>query len=131
MSENMVNSERILTSLALLGHCSANYNQVFSICFLSKLCPFQNCNIYLPKNKSCPSSSKFGRMHALYHVIIWDLEISCAIYGKWAMAPSCITKSFTASSPISHPECLGCGKEGKTNRDARKSRGGGARRRST
>ena len=31
-------------------------------------------------------------MHVLYHVIILDLEILHAIYGKWAMAPSCITK---------------------------------------
>ena len=30
-------------------------------------------------------------MHAFYHVVIQDLEISHAIYGKWPMAPSCIT----------------------------------------
>ena len=30
-------------------------------------------------------------MCMLYHMVIWDLEISCAIYGKWAMAPSHIT----------------------------------------
>ena len=81
---------------------------------------------------SCPSSSKFGSMHALYHMIIWDLEISCAIYGKWAMAPSCMTKRLLPP-PLQffHPECLGHRKEGKTDRDARKSRGGGARRRGT
>ena len=126
--KNMVNSERILTALGLSGHCSAHYDQVFSICFFSKLCPFQNCNIYLPKNKSCPSPSKFGSVCTLSNMIIWDLEILHAIYGELAMAPSGITKRLLPPLlQFSHPECLGHGKEGKTNRDARKSRGGGAR----
>ena len=53
-------------------------------------------------------------MHVLYHMIIWDLEILCAIHGKWAMAPSCITKRLLPPPlPFSHPECLGCKKKVK------------------
>ena len=71
-------------------------------------------------------------MHALYHVVIQDLEILCTIYGKWAMAPSFVTKRLLLPPlQFSHPECLGCGKEGKTNRDARKCRGGETARRGT
>ena len=68
----------------------------------------------------------------LYHMIIWDLETLHAIYGKWAMAPSCMTKRLLPPLlQFSHSECLGLKKEGKVNRVIRKGRGGGAGRRGT
>ena len=47
---------------------------------------------YISAKKTHLSPSKFGSVHGLYLMVIWDLEILCTIYGKWAMAPSCVTK---------------------------------------
>ena len=44
--KNIVNSEGILTSLIVLGHCSAHFDQMFFyLLLLSKLCPFSKSQI--------------------------------------------------------------------------------------
>ena len=128
-------NQLILTLSLTLGHYSVHYYQVFSIYFLSRLCILQNFNTNLPKIRSQKqthlSSSKHGSVHTLYHMIIQDLETLHAIYGKWAMAPSCMTKRLLLPLlQFSHSECLGL-KEGEVNRVIRKSRGGAAGRRGT
>ena len=111
--KDMVNNQRILISLvSLLGtvlHTMIRSSQ--STSFLD-YAPFEICNTNLPKIRSqketCLPSSKHGSVCMLYHMVIQDLETLCAIYGKWAMAPSCITKRLLLPLlQFSHSECLG------------------------